>query len=100
MIPCELDITSTTFSNTAILAYEIELPPSGNKIGFNLLNDEDFTIPYVTDTITNSPSGNKLPTKAKNNLWIIYINGEEPIIYQGAPDELNHHQTPLGNFKV
>ena len=51
LIPCELDLTSTPFSDTKNFTYEIELPPSGQKIGFNLLDDEDFTIPYVTDTI-------------------------------------------------
>ena len=45
MIPCKLDPTSTPFSAAAIITYDIELPPSGNKIGFNLLYDEDFTIP-------------------------------------------------------
>ena len=33
--------------------YEIELPPSGKKIGLKLLEDEYFTIPYVIDAITN-----------------------------------------------
>ena len=53
LIPCELDLTSTPFSYITILTYEIELPPSGKKIGFNLLDDEDFTIPYIIDTILN-----------------------------------------------
>ena len=41
--------------------YEIELPPLGKKVGFNLLDDEDFKIPYITDTIPNSPAGHQLP---------------------------------------
>ena len=47
----ELDLTSTQLCDTTILTYEIELPPDGRKIGINLLDDEDFTIPYVTNTI-------------------------------------------------
>ena len=47
-----------------ILIYEIELTPSGRKIGFNILDDEDFTTPYITDTIPNSPAGHKLPAQA------------------------------------
>ena len=39
LIPFELDIISTQFCDTKILTYEIELPPSGNKVGFNLLDD-------------------------------------------------------------
>ena len=77
MIPCELDLTSTPFYDTKILIYEIELTPSGNKFGFNLLDDEDFTIPYVTDTIPNSPDGHPLLSQAKQNVWIVDINGEE-----------------------
>ena len=52
MIPFKLDLTFTP-----ILTYEIKLPPTGKKISFNLLGGEYFTIPYVTDTIPNSPAG-------------------------------------------
>ena len=57
LIPWELDLTSTPFSDETIITYDIELPPSGKKNCFNLLDDEDFTIPYITDTIPNSPAG-------------------------------------------
>ena len=69
-----------------MIKYEIELPPSGQKIGFNLLDNENFTIPYVTDTFPNLPYSHQLPTQAKNNVWIIDINREETITYQGAFD--------------
>ena len=84
MIPCELDLTSTPFFNKQVLTYEIELPPAEKKISFNLLYDEDFTIPYITDTIPNSPFSHQLPTQGLNFLWIVAINGEEPITDQGA----------------
>ena len=74
MIKFEIDLTSTPFSNTTILTYEIGLPPSGKNI-FILLDDEYFTIPYVTDTIPNFPFGNKPPTQSKQNARIIDING-------------------------
>ena len=44
LIPCKLYITSTPFNDTTILTYEIELHNSGNKVGFNLVDDEDFKI--------------------------------------------------------
>ena len=62
LIPCGLDIIFTTFSDETIITYDIELPTSGKKIGFNLLDDEDFTIPYITDTIPNSPAVHQLPS--------------------------------------
>ena len=65
MIPRELDITSTMFCDSTIITYEIELPLAGKKFGFNLLDDEEFTIPYVTDTIPNFPSGHQIPTQVK-----------------------------------
>ena len=37
---------------------------------------EDFTIPYINDTIPNQPAGCQLPAQAKRNVWIIAINGE------------------------
>ena len=83
-----------------MLIYEIELLPAGNKIGFNLLDSEYFTIPCVIYTIPNSPDSHQLPTQANRKLWVIAINVEEPITYQGALDELNCHQTLSGESKV
>ena len=100
LIPCELDLTSTPFSDATIITYDIELPPSGKKDGFKLLDDEDFTIAYINDTIPNSPYGHQLLTQTKRNEWIIAINGEEPITDQGALDELNRHQTPRGKSNI
>ena len=81
-------------SHIPFFSFFIELPPSGNKFGFNLLDDEYFIIPHITDTIPNSPAGRQLPSQAKRNLWIVAINGEEPITAQGVLDEHNSHQTP------
>ena len=75
MIPCELDLTAIPLCDTKMLTYNIELPPYGKKVGFNLLDDEDFTIPYITDTIPNSPDSCRLPTQSKRNFWIVAING-------------------------
>ena len=100
MIPCEFDITSTPFCDTTILTYDIYLPPTGKDIGFNLLDDEDFTIPYVTDTIKSSPAGHQLKTQDKKKMLIFSINGEEPITAIDALDELNFHKTPRGKSKV
>ena len=33
LIPWELNLTSTPFSDETIITYDIELPPSGKKIG-------------------------------------------------------------------
>ena len=52
---------------------------------------------YTTDTIPNSTADNQLPTQAKQNVWIININGKEPITYQFELDELNRHQNPRGD---
>ena len=47
-----------------------------DKFGFNLPDNEDFKIPYFTDTIPNSAAGCQLPTQDKQKNWIIDINGE------------------------
>ena len=65
MIQCEPDIISNPFSDITVITYEIELFTAGKKIGFNLLDNKDFTILYVSDTIPNSPAGYQLPTQAK-----------------------------------
>ena len=66
LIPNELDITSTPYFDTTIIAYEIEVLPAGKKIAFNLLDYEDFTIPYITDKIPNSPAGHQFTIQTKS----------------------------------
>ena len=100
MIPCELDLTSTTFRDTTIITYEIDLPTSVKKVGFNLMDDEYFTFPYITDTIPNSPSDHQLPAQAKQYVQIVATYREEPITSQCASDKLNIHQTTRGKYKV
>ena len=46
------------------------------------------------------PAGHQLPSQATINVWIIDINGEEYITYQGVLDELNFHQYPQGKSKI
>ena len=64
------------------------------------MDDEYFTIPFITDTIPNLSAGHKILSQAKHNVWIIDINGEELITYQGALDESNIHQNPRGKYKI
>ena len=66
--------------------------PLWKESWFNLLDDEDFIIPYSIDTIPNLPAGRQLPSQANKNLWIIAINEEDPIKDQGILDEINRHK--------
>ena len=72
---------------------------SWKEIGLNLLDDRYFTIPYVVDTIPNSPAGHQLLTQAKKNVWIFAINGEDSITAQGALDKLHYHKNWRGSPK-
>ena len=40
LIPCEIDLKTTSFNDTTIITYEIELSTSENKFSLNLLDDE------------------------------------------------------------
>ena len=64
---------------------------------FNLLNYKYFKIPYITDTILNSPAGHQLPSQDKIYVCIIIINSEEPITAQGDLDDLNTHKPHVDN---
>ena len=76
MIPCELDLTPTPFCDVTIITYDIELLPFGKGIGFNLLDGDNFTIPYILDAISNSPAGHQLLTQAKKYVYKISVNGK------------------------
>ena len=64
------------------------------------MGDEDFTIPDVIDKIPNSPAVHKIPTQAKKYVWVVPINEEDPITYQGALDEIKHHKNPFEKSKI
>ena len=55
---------------------------------------------YLTSPIPNSPAGRQLPSQAKRNVWIVAINGEEPITDQGVLDEPNRHQNLRVKSKI
>ena len=38
------------------------------------MDDDDYTIPYILDTITNSPAGHQILTQAKKLFLIVYGN--------------------------
>ena len=50
-------------------------------------------------SIPNEPYGNQLKKQAKKYVWIIYINIEETIKYQGVLDYPQSHQTQRGKSK-
>ena len=100
LIPCELDLKYTPFSDATMITYDIDLPPYGKKFGYNLLDDKYFTIPYITDTIPNLPAGHHFTSQAKRKVWIIAINEEEPITAQVVLDELNCHQNTRGKSNI
>ena len=83
---CALNITSTPFFDTTIITYDIELLPSGNKVGLILLDYEYFTIPHDIDTIQTLANFHQLSTQAKKYLLVVAINGDDPITYQFALD--------------
>ena len=88
MIPYDLDITSTPFCDTTIISYELDIPPSGIKIGLNLLDNNEFTIPYILDIVPNSPYVHQLSTQSKKYLFIVSIHGGEQLTEKQLLDEL------------
>ena len=74
-ISFELYLTSNPFCDAKMMTYETYLPISWEKIGFNLMDDEDFTTSYIIDTIQNSSADHQLTKQDNKNLWIIVIYG-------------------------
>ena len=44
------------------------------------MDDQDFKILYIIDTIPNSPAGHQLSTQAKQNVWTISIKNLSQIM--------------------
>ena len=49
------------------------------------MGDDDFNIPYILDTIPDSQADHQLPSQSKKNVWIVEINGGEPITAKCLP---------------
>ena len=75
------------------ITYEIELSPSGKKIGFNSMDDGDFRIPYIIYMIPNSLGVHQIPAEDKENGWIMAISVEYTITTKGKLDKLQRYQT-------
>ena len=67
-LTCDLDLTSTSFSDINIITYEIELSPARKKITLNLLDYKDFNTPHIPDTITKLSVDHQITTQDKNNV--------------------------------
>ena len=68
LITFEIDISSPSFLYETTITCKTDLPPVGNKICFNLMDDYYLTITYALDTITNYLAGCQFLTQAKKNL--------------------------------
>ena len=92
LITYELKLSDTPFTKSTIVNYELEIPPQGKKFGINLMDDDDFNIPYIVELVPNYLAGHKLPDQAKNNFFIVEIYGEYSIVYKGDLEEIKLHQ--------
>ena len=100
LIPYKIDIYYTPFGYIIMISYEIELPPEGKKICLNFMDDNEFTTPYIIETINNLTTYHQFPTQDNKNVWIISINREDPITTKGETDKLEQHQAQSRNSKV
>ena len=53
----------------------ISVTTIGEEIGPTIMDDDDFNISYIVDTVTNYLSGHQLPHQKNNNDWIVEISG-------------------------
>ena len=66
--------------------------PQSKKIVINLMDDDDLNITYILYNIPNYPSVHQLPSQANNNLYVLKMDGEEPITAKCAPEDIRLHQ--------
>ena len=62
--------------------------------------DDYFRIPFIIDTITNSPAGHQLLTQSKKHSSIIFINGKDTITAKGSFEKLQYNHSKHLNPKV
>ena len=70
----------------------MELPPQGKKFGINLMDDDDFNIPYIFEMVLDYLVGHQLPDQTKKNFFIVEIYGEYPIMSKVDLEEIKLHR--------
>ena len=93
LIPYELELSDTPFTKSTILNSELELPPQGKKFGINLMDDDDFNIPYIFEMVLDYLVGNQLPDHTKKHFFIVEIYGEYPIMDKGDLKDIKLYQS-------
>ena len=86
--------------DSTVLAYDIDLSTPGSKVGFNLMDYDEFIITNIIDTIANYPPGHQILTQAKKIVCIIAINGDKTVITKGLIDEIQRYHTQHSNKKL
>ena len=74
----------TSLGDAKFITYRIQLPTTENKIGFNLIGDDDFKTPYILDTIYKYPEGKQILTQATIYFFNICINIKYLITAKGG----------------
>ena len=74
----EIDVTfqSTGFPGAKVIALQLTLPPTEVNVGFELRNDDIYNLPYYSSCIPTSFVHSIIPSKYRQNYFILAINAD------------------------
>ena len=88
LILYELELSDTPFMKSTIIKSELEISPQGKNSGMNLMDNDDFNIPYVVEFVPNFLAGHQFPDKTKKISLIVRFYGEDSVMASGSLEEI------------
>ena len=73
---------------STIFKSELEISPQVKKSGTNLMDNDDFNIPYVVEFVPNFLAGHQFPDKTKKISLIVRFYGEDSVMASGSLEEI------------
>ena len=86
------DICDTGFPHRQVKSITITLPPHPTPLGLKLCDDTLYNLPFIQSTVRNSFAYDKIPTRLRQNHYIIAINADCPITKEYVIDMLKEIQ--------
>jgi hypothetical protein len=79
-----LPMKTSPFDDDEIKSVTITIPPTTKTLGFHLLDDHIYNLPYILECTKGSFAWDALPPKYRRHAFIININNEGPITAEFA----------------
>lgn len=100
LIKSALDLTKSPFTTDDLFVLDVSLPPKEVPLQIMVCDDLVHDLPYIEEIPLLSPLHDQVPTQAQQNIFIVVIDNEEPILAKTASDLLQQAHAPKSSTTI